>query len=101
MAINLPRNQPGKRMGTEPAVRYTPELEIRYTNYFQIGHNSAEVIIEFGWFYVGDDAAPTIHTRIATIPVYAKALLHTLQDAIRAYECTFGPIPMQGTHLLE
>jgi hypothetical protein len=87
-------------MGIESTVRYKPELESRYTNYFQVGHNSAEVVVDFGWFYV-DEAGPTIHTRIATTPVYAKALLDTLQDAIRTYERTFGVIPAESTRVLE
>ena len=87
-------------MGNDPAVRYKPELEIRYTNYFQVGHNSAEIVVDCGWFYV-DEAGPTIHTRIATTPVYAKALLDTLQHAIRAYERAFGAIPVKRTGVLE
>ncbi len=87
-------------MGIDPTVRYQSELEIRYTNYFQVGHNSAEVVVDCGWFYV-DEAGPTIHTRIATTPVYAKALLDTLQDAIQTYERTFGAIPTVSTRVLE
>ena len=72
-------------------MRYKPELESRYTNYFQVGHNSSEVILDCGWFYPGE-AGPTIHTRIATTPLYAKALLDTLQEAIQMYERDFGEI---------
>lgn len=81
-------------------MRYKPEVEARYTNYFQVGHNSAEVILDCGCFYV-EEAGPIIHTRIATTPVYAKALLDTLQDAIRTYERDFGEIRVDRTETVE
>ena len=65
--------------------------EARYANYFQIGHNSCEFLLDFGQQYDGDEQA-SLHTRVITGPAYAKELLETLQEAVRAYEEEFGAI---------
>jgi hypothetical protein len=56
--------------------------EFRYANYFEIGFNRHEVIIDCGQYYPGD-AAPLIHTRLITTPVYAERLLDLLQDSLQ------------------
>ncbi len=66
--------------------------EARYVNYFQIGQNAVEFVIEFGQFYP-DDAAPLLHTRIITSPVYANNLIAVLREAIEKHEEQFGPVP--------
>jgi hypothetical protein len=66
-------------------------LEGRYANYFEVGHNQAEFIIDFGQFYRQGNA-PTFHTRIVTGPVYAKALTRLLSEAIARHEESFGLI---------
>lgn len=66
-------------------------MEGRYVNYFEIGHNAFEVILDFGQFYEGE-AEPTQHTRIVTSPVYAKRLSGLLQQAIRQYEASYGRV---------
>jgi len=76
---------------TEPGVRYPAVMEPRYTNYFQIGHNSCEIVIDCGCFYE-TDAAANIHTRVATTPRYAKALMETLERALHEYEAAYGVI---------
>jgi hypothetical protein len=63
----------------------------RYANYFKIGHNAFEVIVEFGQHYEGSEQ-PQMHTRIVVAPVYAKALLGLLRTAIAKYEQTFGDL---------
>ena len=68
------------------------QLEGRYTNYFQVGHNAFEFLFDFGQFYPEDDKAQ-LHTRIITSPIYAKALLETLRESIDRYEETFGTVP--------
>lgn len=67
-------------------------LEGRYANYFIVGHNAFEFIIDFGQSYEGNTEWQTIHSRIITSPFYAKGLLKTLQDAIVLYEAKFGRI---------
>ena len=66
-------------------------LEGRYANYFEVGHNAFEFILEFGQRYLeGEDAKS--HTRIVTSPAYAKAFLETLRNSVSKYEQLFGAI---------
>jgi hypothetical protein len=67
------------------------QLEGRYANYFNVGHNAFEFLLDFGQFYP-EGEEPQLHTRIVTNPVYAKALLELLQESIDRYEQTFGII---------
>ncbi len=67
-------------------------LKGRYTNYFEVGHNAVEFLIDLGELYAGMGRA-RFHTRIVTTPVYANVLLETLQGSINRYEQTFGAIP--------
>jgi hypothetical protein len=71
--------------------RYSAGMESRFTNYFQIGHNSCEMVIDCGCFYESE-AVPSIHTRVTTTPQYAKALLETLVQALSDYEAAHGVI---------
>ena len=70
------------------------QLEGRYANYFKVGHNAFEFLLDFGQFYPESEKAQ-LHTRIITSPIYAKALLETLQESIGRYEQTFGSIPKE------
>ena len=72
----------------------TDQLEGRYANYFEVGHNAFEFVLDCGQFYAEDQKAQ-LHTRIITGPVYARALLETLRGSIDRYEQTFGAIPKQ------
>ena len=63
--------------------------EGRYVNYFKIGHNAFELIIDCGQCYA-DNEEPQLHTRIVTTPAYGKALLETLRDSLDEYEKTYG-----------
>ena len=69
-------------------------LEGRYANYFKIGHNAFEFVLDFGQFYFGKDATKEAElcTRIITSPAYAKNLLETLRESIDLYERHFGII---------
>lgn len=67
------------------------KLEGRYANYFKIGYNAFEFVIDFGQLYDEDEEA-RLQTRIVTSPFYAKSLLATLQGVIEQYEQTFGVI---------
>jgi len=73
------------------------EPEARYANYFHVGHNAFEVMLEFGQHYSGS-SQPRMHTRIVAAPAYAKALLGLLGSAIAEYEHNFGEIAARGTH---
>ena len=80
-----------------PAKRYEGEgstqgaLEGKYANYFQIGHNAFEFLLDFGQLY-SDGREEHIHTRIITSPSYARELLKVLGESIEQYEETYGPI---------
>jgi Protein of unknown function (DUF3467) len=65
----------------------------RYANFFKVGHNAFEIVLEFGEKFT-DDAVAQMHTRIVTNPVYAQALLGTLNESLRTYETTYGTKPI-------
>jgi len=65
--------------------------EGRYANYFKIGHNAFELIIDCGQCYA-ENEEPQLHTRIITSPAYGKALLKTLRDSLDEHEKHYGPV---------
>ena len=64
-------------------------LEGRYANYFKIGYNAFELIIDCGQCYPENDE-PQVHTRLITTPSYGKALLKTLSECIDEYDKCYG-----------
>jgi hypothetical protein len=66
-------------------------LEGRYANYFDVGYNAFEFILNFGQFQP-EIGTTSQHTRIVTGPVYAKLLASMLADAVAACEREHGPI---------
>jgi len=66
-------------------------VEGKYANYFQIGYNTFEFLLDFGQLYA-DGRQERIHTRIITSPAYAKELLQVLWASIEQYEQKFGPL---------
>ena len=65
--------------------------ERHYANYFEIGFNAFEFLLDFGQFYPGDKKARR-EVRIITSPAYAKSLLETLRESLDRYEQSFGVI---------
>lgn len=63
----------------------------QYANYFKVGHNSVEFVIDLGQFYP-DNGGARLHTRIITGPSYAKALLQLLAESVDEYESQHGEI---------
>jgi hypothetical protein len=61
----------------------------RYSNYFEVGHNAFEFLLDFGQHYFEEPEA-RMHTRIITSPVFAKRLVEVLNRALAAYEQTHG-----------
>ena len=55
------------------ASRGGKKLEGRYANYFKVGHNAVEFVLDFGQHYSENDEAE-LYTRIITGPCYAKKL---------------------------
>jgi hypothetical protein len=67
------------------------QLEGRYANAFQVGHNAFEFLFDFGQVPPDSDQA-RFHTRIITAPAYAKAFFETLKDSLERYEQSYGVI---------
>lgn len=68
-------------------------LEGRYANYFEVGHNAFEFMLDFGQFNL-ESAGPRFHTRIVTSPIHAQAFSKTLRQSLDRFEQAFGQIPM-------
>ncbi len=69
-------------------------LDGKYANYFQIGSNACEFLLDFGQFFARHSEA-RFHTRIITSPLCAKIFLTTLAEALVAYEASYGPIVLE------
>jgi len=67
------------------------ELSGQYANYFQVGFNAFEFVIDFGQFYDEQEKA-RFHTRIIANPIYAKELLNTLEQSLKAFERSYREI---------
>lgn len=67
-------------------------LEGRYANYFEIGHNAFEFLLDLGQAYEEGEKVQ-IHTRVITNPKSAQRLCKLLGESIDRYERTFGVIP--------
>lgn len=63
----------------------------RYANYFEIGHNVGEFILDFGQAYSQAEERQ-VHTRIVTSPAYVKSLLRLLGAAVERHEQVYGEI---------
>ena len=75
-------------MTRRPASRTLAPSKGVYANYFEVGHTAFEFVIDFGQTYTGK--ASECHTRIVTSPIYARALLATLGQAVDEYAERFG-----------
>lgn len=62
--------------------------EGRYANFFEIGFNSYEFVIDFGLEY--SPAEPRVHTRIVTSVEKAGDLSETLTNSLRDHERRYG-----------
>lgn len=63
--------------------------EGRYANYFRIGFNAYEFVIDFGQEYA--PGSERIHTRIVTSAPLARNLSETLEKSLRDFDSRFGP----------
>lgn len=65
--------------------------EGRYANYFEIGHNAFEFLLDLG--QLGRDAEPArVYLRVITSPDGARELCELLNDALVKYRRSFGAI---------
>ena len=76
-------NQPG-------AEKLNPEA--RYANYFSIGRDACEILLEFVQYHESDQE-PEPHTRIVTTPLNATRFVELLHDSLCQYEAQYGSIP--------
>ena len=68
-------------------------LEGRYANYFEIGHNAFEFILDFGQSYFEEPGPRTqIHSRIVISASYIKMLQEVLQRAISQHGQRFDHV---------
>ncbi len=67
------------------------KIEGRYANYFKVGYNALEFVLDFGQHYSENEEAE-LCTRIITSPVYAKIFMELLLESITKYEMEWGPI---------
>lgn len=65
--------------------------EGRYTNFFKIGYNAYEFVLDFQQFYP-ENGEVRDHTRLITGPAYIKEFLNILQKSVHQFEKNFGPI---------
>lgn len=82
--MDSPRGRPPVQKPSEP-------LEARYTNYFEVGHNAFEFIVDLGQ-YQPQGQGVRIQTRIVTGPVFAKLLSGMLSQAVEQFELEYGVI---------
>lgn len=89
-------------MGEERQLRCldSGQPEGRYANYFEVGHNAYEFVIDCGQLHEGAGECAYWHTRIITSPAYAKRLLATLATSVGQYEQAFGVIEEHGSGAL-
>jgi hypothetical protein len=59
----------------------------RYANYFEIGHNDYDFVLDFAHFYVGNGPA-RFHTRIICNVSCARQLLKKLEKSILLHDST-------------
>jgi hypothetical protein len=63
----------------------------RYANYFEVGHNAYEFLLDYGQ-YQPDTSSVVLHTRVALGPTHAKMLATMLNSAVERYEREHGAI---------
>jgi hypothetical protein len=78
--------------------KVTPKSECvsaRYTNYFRVGHNAVEFVLEFGVAY--DEGSESLHTHLIISPAYATDLSEVLRKSLKEHEARYGHITGAGT----
>lgn len=63
-------------------------MEGRYANYFKVGFNDQEVVIDFGQHHGGEEAL--MHSRIVICRTYLHTLVKMLEETNRGIEKNRG-----------
>jgi hypothetical protein len=74
----------------EPLEHYPAPIAV-YANYFEVGHNAFEFLIDFGQFQP-EAGSVRMHSRIVSGPVHAKLLAQLVTQAISRFEAEHGEI---------
>jgi Protein of unknown function (DUF3467) len=92
MALTEPLHDDSRGMMTldENGLSHPAAGEARYANFFEVGYNAFEVLLEFGQSYANEKSR--LHTRVVMSPSYAKELLRVLMQSVQDYEKDFGTI---------
>lgn len=84
---------------TDMAMRDATRAPASYVNYFELGQNPFEFLIDLGQYYPsGQEGVGSIgiHTRLVLTPSYAKMLSELLVRSVLEHERENGPIPQIG-----
>lgn len=76
-----------------------PASPALYVNYFEVGHNPFEFLVDLGQYHPGPtdgQGGVAIHTRVAIAPPLAKLLAELLGRAVAEHESEHGPIAAVG-----
>lgn len=68
-----------------------PGLIGDYANFARIAHTPGDFVIDFGQ-HVAEQQTVAMKRRIIMSPVNVKSLLRALEENVRKYEESFGPI---------
>lgn len=68
------------------------QLGGQYANFAAIAHSASEFVIDFISVLPNTKDQARLQARIVLAPTHAKSLLRALQENIRRYEETHGPI---------
>jgi hypothetical protein len=82
----------------ETRIKSNRVREVKYSNYFEVGHNPFEFYIDFGQ-YDPQSQKVQMHTRIVTSPTCAKMIGETLAASVTSFEREHGPIPANSEDL--
>ncbi len=66
----------------------------QYANYFKVGHNAFEFVLDFGHCYL-ESGDVELHTRIITNPAFANTIFEVLRKSLEQYEQAYEHIVTQ------
>ena len=78
-------------MKSESVLPPPSRAEGHYSNFFKVGFNAFEFVLDFGQAY-HETEGEAIYTRIITTPPYARALAELLLRTLDQYEADYGDI---------
>ena len=95
----MTQSKSGYAKTDRPLAAAEPVAPALYVNYFEVGHNPFEFLVDLGQYNPGStegEGRISIHTRIAIAPPYAKMLSDLLACAVEKHESENGQIALIG-----